>query len=68
MHQILEILKRKGEDTTRNEEATSSHLGITQTQNNNTQGTSISFPQYGLPPGYTPPYEDYPEQNQVLLN
>jgi len=58
MSQILEaltILKSKGEATTKNDEVISTHLGMSQTQDNNTQGTSIPFPQYGLPPGYTPP-------------
>jgi len=33
------------------------------------QGTRVNhtgWPPYGLPPNYTPPYEDHPEQEQPL--
>jgi len=38
---------------------------MTQTQNDEAQGMSIPFPQYGILLGYTPPYENYFDQNQV---
>ena len=66
--QILEtltILNNKRDATAKNEEPTSSHIAVTQTQYDEVQGMSIPFPQYGLPPGYTPPYENYVDLNQV---
>ena len=68
MGQILEtltILNNKRDATAKNEEPTSSHIAVTQTQYDEVQGMSIPFPQYGLPPGYTPPYENYVDLNQV---
>jgi len=66
--QILEnvtILNNKRDATTKNEEPASSHMAVTQTQYDEVQEMSIPFPQYGLPLGYTPPYENYVYQNQV---
>jgi len=40
-------------------------MAVTQTQCDEVQGMSIPFPQYGLPQGYTPPYENYVDPNQV---
>jgi len=66
--QILEtltILNNKRDVTAKNEELASSHIAVTQTQYDKVQGMSIPFPQYGLPPSYTPPYKNYVDQNQV---
>jgi len=38
---------------------------MTQTQYDEVEGMFIPFPQYGLLPGYTLPYENYVDQNQV---
>jgi len=66
--QILEtltILNNKWDATTKNKKPTSSHIAVTQTQYDEVQGMSIPFPQYGLLPSYTLPYENYVNQNQV---
>jgi len=62
--QILEALvalkNTRDNSTTRNDEATSSNpamLQIGSFQTNNAQG-KIGWPPYGLPPNYTPPYEN----------
>jgi len=65
LSQILEaltILDSKRDVTTRHEGVISSHPAMSQTQDVNTQGTATPFPQYGLPPGYTPPIEESPDQ------
>jgi len=38
-------------------------------QSHANQGNTMihaEFPLYGLPPSYVPPYEEYPEQEQLL--
>jgi len=64
MGQILEALvalkNPRDNSATRNDEATSSNPTILQIgalQTNNAQGNS-AWPPYGLPPNYTPPYEN----------
>jgi len=64
MGQIFEALvalkNTRDNSTTRNDEATSSNpamLQIGALQTNTTQGNN-GWPPYGLPPNYTPPYEN----------
>jgi len=60
--EVLTILDSRRDATTRHEGVISSHPTMSQTQHVNTQGTATPFPQYGLPPGYTPPTEESPDQ------
>jgi len=64
--EALKILNSKSDATTRHEGVISSHPAMSQTQHVNTQGTATPFPQYRLPPGYTPPTKE--SSNQMTLN
>jgi len=65
--EALKSLKASGEASSARIEE-NIHPQVPRYEVQNTQGMSIPFPMYGLPPGYTPPVGEYPEAEQTSFS